>query len=56
MPSAMTIALGKENFKKINKKHLLPSAGAVALGKEVKKTDFFAECRSCGTRQRVKKN
>ena len=36
-----------------NKKHPLPSAGAVALGKEVlKKTDFFAECRSCGTRQR----
>ena len=35
LPSAMTIALGKENFKKINKKHPLPSAGAVALGKEV---------------------
>ena len=33
----MVIALGKENFKKINKKHPLPSAGAVALGKEVLK-------------------
>ena len=42
----------QRKFKK-NKKHPLPSAGAVALGKEVKKTDFFAECRSCGTRQRV---
>ena len=30
--SAMVIALGKENLKK---KHPLPSAGAVALGKEV---------------------
>ena len=37
-----------------------PSACAVALGKEgflKKKTNFFAECQSCGTRQRVfKKN
>ena len=37
-----------------------PSACAVALGKEgffLKKTNFFAECLSCGTRQRVfKKN
>ena len=31
-PSAMVIALGKENLKK-NKKHPLPSAGAVALAK-----------------------
>jgi len=33
-----------------------PSACAVALGKEgffLKKTNFFAECLSCGTRQRV---
>ena len=35
LPSAMTIALGKENLKNKNKKHPLPSAGAVALGKEV---------------------
>ena len=34
LPSAMTIALGKENLKKIEK-HPLSSAGAVALGKEV---------------------
>ena len=34
-PSAMVIALGKENLKIKNKKHPLPSAGAVALGKEV---------------------
>ena len=31
----MVIALGKENLKIKNKKHPLPSAGAVALGKEV---------------------
>ena len=43
----------KKILKNKNKKHPLPSAGVVALGKDVKKTDFFAECRGCCTRQRV---
>jgi len=35
LPSAMTIALSKENFLKKIIKHPLPSVGAVALGKEI---------------------
>jgi len=73
LPSAMTIALGKENLKIKNKKHAfrvqwsLHSAKKIknkiknilcrvpVQAKRFKKTDFFAECRSCGTRQRVLK-
>ena len=52
LPSAMTIALGKENLKKIKntlcRVHVLWHSA-----KRFKKTDFFVECRSCGTWQRV---
>ena len=53
LPSAMTIALGKENFKKIIKNTLCRVPVLWHSAKRFKKIDFFAECRSCGTRQRV---
>jgi len=56
LPSAMAIALGKENLKKI--KNALPSALAVALGKEnflKNKNRLCRVPRRYGTRQRILK-
>ena len=52
LPSAMTIALGKEKLKKI-KNTLCRVPVLRHSAKRFKKTYFFAECRSYGTRQRV---
>ena len=51
LPSATTIALSKtgHNWAKLAQVPDLPSAMVTALGE----TGHFAECRRCGTRQRI---
>ena len=53
LPSAMTIALDKENLKKL-KKHAFRVHGHCTRHRKFKKNKKtpFAECRCCGTRQR----